>query len=325
MRQFLKTSFAFVLGLVVMLAVVERFLGWRMARSHGQLSVSPEIHVAIERASEPSQSVRLIVLGDSVAYQLFPPGTERRADERFLPCNQAGSLAAQYYILVDAVRSYPKLHDAYLFYYPGSFENDLGPPYANDYFCGFFHAPRQIREVFEVKRDTRLTLAQIGRLLLPNILAINSYNRPMAWERAGTWSGAAPTVAAPAREPLADLLDTLWGREPSLTPRPRTAAGRPVFLSRVSQYYLPKMRELCRSHSISFHVLPCPCSAAEPFDDASRIYERPIIYLPAEEFGDGIHVREPFRAAIRQRLIAQDNLSSDTPQSEPFTVHPVGH
>ena len=143
MRQFLRTSFAFVLGLVLTLGVFERFLGWRMARSHGQLSVSPEIYVAVEHARAPSQSIRDIILGDSVANQLFPPGSEGRAEERFLTCNQAGSLAAQYYILVEAVRSFPDLHDAYLFYYPGSFENDLGPPYANDYFCGFFHPPRR--------------------------------------------------------------------------------------------------------------------------------------------------------------------------------------
>lgn len=323
MRQFLKTSFAFVLGLMITLAVAERFLGWRMARLHGQLSVSPEIYVAIERASEPSQAVHSIVLGDSVAHQLFPPGSARGADERFLTCNQAGSLAAQYYILADALRSFPELHEVYLLYYPGSFENDLGPPYANDYFCGFFHSPAEIHEVFEVKRDARLTLAQIGRLLLPNILAVNSYNRPMAWQRVGTWSGAAPTIAAPAREPLADLLDRWWGHKPPVTPPPHTAVGRPVFLSRVSQYYLPKMRQLCRAHGVSFHVLPCPCSAAEPFDDVEHIYERPIIYLPAEEFGDGIHVREPFRAALRERLIAEDHLPSDSPPARTIAISPA--
>ena len=115
----------------------------------------------------------------------------------------------------------------------------------------------------------------------------------------------------------------LWGREPGVKPPPHTSAGRPVFLSHVSQYYLPKMRELCRSRGVSFHVLPCPCSAAEPFDGANHVYERPIIYLPAEEFGDGIHVCEPFRDAIRQRLIAEDHLPSDTP-SEPLTVRPAG-
>lgn len=325
MRQFLKTSFGFVLGLSVTLAAVECLIGRRMARLQGRLSVSPEIYMAIERASERSASVHSIILGDSVAHQLFPPRSEEGPDERFLTCNQAGSLAAQYYILADAVGSFPELHDAFLLYYPGSFENNLGPPYANDYFCGFFHTPAQIREVFELKRDARLTLAQTGRLLLPNILAINSYDRPMAWERVGTWSGAAPTVAPPAREPLADLLDAVWGRKPSVMPPPRTSAGRPVFLSRVSQYYLPKMRELCRSHGIAFHVLPCPCSAAQPFNDARHVYERAIIYLPPEEFGDGIHVREPFRDAIRQRLIAQDNLPSDAPQSEPVTARPADH
>lgn len=311
MRQFLKTAGMFALGLVVTLAAVERFLGWRLAYSHGKFCVAPEIYEAIERAQEPSSSVHTVLLGDSVARELFPPGSERRSDDRFLACNQAGSLAAQYYILSDALRSFPELRDVYLLYYPGSFENDLGPPLSNDFFCGFFHAPKQIREVFEVKRDARLAMVQFGRLLLPNILAANSVNRPTAWQWVPPRPGIAPTSFGSANEPLADLLDRLWGSEPAQQIPAKTAAGRPVFLSRISEHYLPKMRELCRSRGVAFHVLPCPCSDAERFNDFQHVYERAIIYVPAAEFGDGIHLRKPFVPEMRQRLIVQYGLPSD--------------
>lgn len=325
MRQFAKTSLAFVLGLIVMLGIVERYLGWRMAHLHGHLSISPEIYLAIERANEPAASIHSILLGDSVAHQLFPPGTEKRPDERFLTSNQAGSLAAQYYILADAIRSFPQLRDVYLLYYPESFRNDLGPPFANDYFCGYFHTPAQIREVFELKRDASVTLSQLGRFLLPNILATNSVNQPLALPQTDIAFGNASSGASPSREPLAKLLDKWWGRKPDEKPPRRTEAGSPVYLSRVSRYYLPKMRDLCRSHGVAFHVLPCPCSAAVPFADAQQVYDRPIIYLPPEEFGDGIHVREPFRAGLRTRLIAEDALPFDLPQSDASTVRPAVH
>jgi hypothetical protein len=316
MRYFVKTSFAFLLGLVVVLLAVDRFLGWRQTRLHGKLCLSPEIYLAIERANEPSRAVRSVFLGDSVAHQLFRPGSETRADERFLTCNQAGSLGAQYYILADAVRSFSNLHDVYLLYYPGSFENDLGPPLANDYFCGFFHTPVQIREVFGIKHDARLTLAQIGRLLLPNILATNGVNRPVAWEEVITRPGVAATPGGGGNEPLVHLLNTLWRAEPTERRPDRTAAGRPVFLSRVSQYYLPKMRELCRSRGVTFHVLPCPCSNALRFDDGRHLYDAPIIYLDAAEFGDQIHLRQPFRAAARRQLIDAYHMVVDAARPE---------
>lgn len=325
MGQFLKTSLGFSLGLIVTIGVVERYLGWRMARLHGRLSVSPEIYLAIELANQPSRSVHSILLGDSVAHQLFPPGTETRPDERFLTSNQAGSLAVQYYVLADAIRSFPELRIAYLLYYPGSFGNDLGPPFANDYFCGYFHTPAQIREVFELKRDGGLTLSQIGRFVLPNILATNSVNQPLALPQMDVAFGNASSGASPSREPLAKLLDCWWGRRSDESAPAPTVAGTPVYLSRVSRYYLPKMRDLCRSHGVAFHVLPCPCSAAVPFDDVRHVYDRPIIYLPPEEFGDGIHVREPYRSGIRQRLIAGDGLPSDSPKSSAPTAGPAVH
>ena len=300
MREFLKTSLAFTAGLLVVLAVTDRFLGWRTARLHGKTTLSPEIYQAIEGARELSNSTRILYLGDSVAHQLFQPGSEDRIDERFLTSNQAGSLAAQYYILADAVRSDPNLRAVYLFYYPVSFENDLEPPFADDYFCGFFHTPSQIREVFGVKRDSRLLLEQIGRLLLPNILATNSLNRPLVWEPDQLRPPRAASGSGSSSEPLVALLNCFWGTEPDDPPPASTANGRPVFLSRVSRHYLPNMRSLCQSHGIAFHMLPCPCSDALAFNDVEAVYEKPILYRPAAQFGDGIHVREAFRQDVRR-------------------------
>jgi hypothetical protein len=302
MREFLKTSLAFTIGLIVVLACTDRFLGWRQARLHGKLCLSPEIYVAIDNASRPSRSVHSVLLGDSVAHGLFYPGSEKRSDERFLTSNQAGSLGAQYYILADAIGSFPNLRDVYLLYYPGSFENDLGPPLANDYFCGFFHSPAQIREVFGIKRDARLLFSQTGRMLLPNILATNSVNRPLVWEEVVSKPGAAAAALGQSNEPLADVLDWVWGGASVPPPRVPSGMARPVMLSSVSQHFLPKMRELCRSHGVAFHILPCPCSDAHHFSNVADVYDRPIIYLDPRDFGDQIHIRLQYRKEVRRQL-----------------------
>jgi hypothetical protein len=323
MRQFLKTSLAFTAGLLVVLAAADRFLGWRMARLHGKTNLSPEIYRAIERANEQSSSIHSIFLGDSVSHELFWPGFEGRPDERFLTSNQAGSLAAQYYILADAVRSFPNLRAVYLFYYPGSFGNDLGPPLSNDYFCGFFHSPAEIREVFGVKRELRLSLAQIGRLILPNILATNSLNRPLVWEMDWSRPSGAATGGGTDPEPLLALLDRIVGALPDDPPPPSTDVEQPVFLSHVSRHYLPKMHELCRAHGIALHVLPCPCSDARAFVDTGHVYERPILYRPAAQFGDGVHVKERFRGEAVRQLEAAYDLPPRS-ESVPVTAHPPG-
>jgi hypothetical protein len=302
MRQFLKTSLAFTIGLALVLAVTERFLGWRMAALHGNPGVSPEIYQAIEQASTPSRAVRTVYLGDSVARQLFPSGSETRKDQRFLTCNQACSLAGQYYILQDAVKSFPNLREVYLLYFPGSFENNLGPPLGNDYFCGFFHSPAQMRDIFRVKHDIRMLLVQIGRLILPNVLATNSINQSMAWAIDELRSPTASGAGGSDPEPLMTLLSRFWPTDPPQVLPPLTPEGRLVFLSRISRAYLPKMRQLCSSRGIAFHVLPCPCSDAQTFLDLQHVHDAPIFYRPASQFGDGIHVREEFRLGLREQV-----------------------
>lgn len=309
MAKFLQTSLAFIAGLLCVLIGVDRFLGRRMAKGWGSASVAPEVYLSVAHAGQFSTRVRTIYLGDSVAHQMFRPFTEPRRDERYLACNQAISVAGQYFLLKDALKHCPHARDAYLFYYPGSFENDLGPPLANDYFCGFFHKPAQIRDVFEATHDVRLTAVQIGRLLLPNILEANSNNRPMEiWSPVGGGGTVAGGGLGP--EPLLTLINRVTGgaRTPA-PPLPLDAQGRrPVMLSEVSRYFLPQMRALCRARGVTLHVLPCPCSDAIPFVDQAGVYDRPILCEPHQEFVDQIHLFRQFVDPVRNRLIAAYGL-----------------
>jgi hypothetical protein len=316
MRMFLKTSLAFTLGLLCVLFVADRILGWRLTRLHGKACVAPEVYVSLHHADKPAAAVRTIYLGDSVAHQLFPPGREARPDERYLACNQAISLAGQYYLLADALAHCPGARDAYLFYYPGSFENDLGPPLSNDYFCGFFHSPAQIRDVFEATHDVRLSAVQIGRLLLPHLMEANSLNRPMVvWTN--TPGGAGDKAGGLGPEPVLTVLNHFTGgSRPLAPPLPLDAQGRrPVMLSSISRQYLARMRALCRARRVTLHVLPCPCSDAIPFVDSEGVYDQPIIYEPHQHFFDGIHMFRAFVAPARRQMIAAYGLRDDAQEA----------
>jgi hypothetical protein len=313
MTSFFKTSLAFLLGLAAILFVADGFMGFRLARSHGKGLIAPEVFVAVEAAHKPSPIICAIYLGDSVAEQLFPTGGETRPDERFLTCNQAISVAGQYYLLEDALANCPQIRDVYLFYYPGSFTNDLdSPPFTNDFFCGFFHQPAQIREVFHLTRDYRLLAVHIGRYALPNVMGINSGSRPALLQFGGPRASGLPAdPGGGGSEPLLDLLNSLCGKtqrfDPAIEP---DAHGRlPVVLSPVSSHYLSKMRELCMNRHATLHVLPCPCSDANPISDSGSVYDQPILYVEAGKFADRIHLRNKFIDEVRKEMIERYQLA----------------
>src|SRR4051812_45250737 len=99
MRQFFTTSLLFLLGLAATVFAADQFLGWRIARHHGSGKIGPDVYAVVERLRRTDAAVRVVYLGDSVARQMFRPGTEARADVRFLASNQAISMAGQFYLL----------------------------------------------------------------------------------------------------------------------------------------------------------------------------------------------------------------------------------
>jgi len=119
-------------------------------------------------------------------------------------------------VLDDALVSCPATEDVYLFVFPGVLANDLVPPFSHDYFCAYFNYPRQIVEVFHTKKDTKLA-SQIGRLVLPNLLAENSRH----WIAAAPSRAASENIAsAPDPEPLLHWCNKLLSAPPSPTRAP---------------------------------------------------------------------------------------------------------
>jgi hypothetical protein len=292
MRRFLQTSLLFMAGLLCAVLATDRCIGWRVVRRHGKGLTTVDVYTALENVRGPDSRVKAVFLGDSVARQLFQPSAEPSPEFRFLTTNQAISVAGQYYLLEEAIEQYPRLADVYLLYYPGSFQNDLELPLSANYFCGFFHRPAQVLEVFEFKRDIRLSAVHVERSILPNLMAANDAWRPLA--ESSPAANRTPTASGAGSDPLMHMLDLLFSRshEPAL----------PLIPSATSQHFLGRMRDVCHEPHLRLHVLPCPCSDANVFDSAMTVYDGKIIYLNRSWFRDGIHLFPQHIPTVRTRV-----------------------
>jgi hypothetical protein len=321
--RFIMISAAFGAGLLLVLWAVDALLGVRNARDHGRKMIGSEVYQALEAARRPGPGVTTLVMGDSVARQLFRPGTEPRTDVRYVTSNYAIAVAGQYYLLEEALKNCPNVREVDMLLVVGVWGNDLGPPYTDDYFCGFFHSGAQVAEVWRLKRDVRLSTTHVARWLLPNLLAENAARRPQA-----------PIEPAPQGQPMHGWLTPVGG-EPILTvaarvvpprtpyqmPYDRTPTGEVLVpLSPVSRHYLGKMRALCREKGVRLRVLPGPCVTPPPYQDDNGIYDGQFVYVDEAIVSDGTHVKPQFLEQVRAQVMSIHGLDpSISPHAAPLT------
>jgi hypothetical protein len=228
------------------------------------------------------------------------------------------ALAGQYCVLEDALKSCPNVRRVNLVMVVGVWGNDLDSVYTDDYFCGYFHSAGQVAEVFRLKRDWRLSAVHASRCLLPNLLLNNAALRPQAPEAAPPDVASAQDRAQghpadewltpAAGEPLLNLLSRLWPPipqpppPPPKRPAPPGAIGIPV--SRVSRYYLEKMRALCRARGVQLRVFPGPCPDTYRFADTEGVYDADILYVDHTKYSDGVHIKPEYLDEVRARVLA---------------------
>ncbi len=268
-------------------------------------------------------------LGDSVARQFFPPGSEPNGRVRFLTSNGGLSIAGSYYLLEETFRQCPRAQDAVLLVRPETLQVNLEPPVASDFFCSLFHTRRHVAEVFSVKRDVRLTAIHVGRWLLPGTMAINSAWRQVPYQLVRPLFSRrdltiAPTVApaepeVPA-EPLLRWISLLAGGRFATVHFPGPDRVTDVVLAPVAEHYLARMQALCRARGGTLRVLASPSPASRPWRDADGVFAEPILYLPMDAFGDQVHVGPPgvwmppqIATAVARQLSAAYALDGDMP------------
>jgi hypothetical protein len=288
-----KRAAAFLVTLIAAVAAFEA-LAERRIRSGDSELVGVEIYDALRRAESPGPEVERIYVGDSVARQFFPPGAEPHPRVRFLTTNATISIAGDYYLLEKAFRQNPSARDIVLVSRPENLQVNLDTPGNQDYFSAFFHEPAQIRDVWDVKHDTRLAVAQAVHGLLPGVMALNN----------------------------------LWRQDPpALTrralPRDRGVITVPtvVTLSEIAARFLPRIAALAAARGGTLRVVSVPLPDSEPWVDPSGLYSAPIMYLPRAVFGDGVHLGPPGMkscagTAIARRFAEVHGLLADSPAAQ---------
>ena len=104
-----------------------------------------EIYTAIDCSNSKVGKGTVIVMGDSVAHQLYGVGRYREGIYS-LACNQAISLAGQYVLLHNLLKhNRPALAKVYLVMHPVSFRNDLDQVFVYNYFIKPFYLEENYR------------------------------------------------------------------------------------------------------------------------------------------------------------------------------------
>jgi hypothetical protein len=311
-KRFAKNSALFTAGLLCLLFLTDAGIGRKMRKAgcdYPGLIGGPDVCTALEHATAPRPSVRTIYLGDSVSRQLFRPGAEPNAQVLYLSSNQAISLAGQYYLLRRALDHCPEVREVDFFYFPLAWRNDLQRFMSHDYYCGYFHDPDQIAETFRATRDCDLLAAHLGRWLLPNLMAANSASHPAV---AAPPPELVEAEAAPASDPeplltAATLIcRALSGYAPPAQPPVRVGL---IKVSNISQYFLAKIRTLCRERGCTLRVLASPCSNRVRYQNANQVYDAEVLYFDPSWFRDGVHFLGQHVPDVRRRMIEMYRLN----------------
>ena len=309
--RFLRAATPFCIGLAVVVGAAEMFLRLRNDLQDGRKLIGREVYVAKQAARRPGPGVTTLYLGDSVARQLFRPGTEPGADVRYVTSNYAISLAGQFYLLEEALNHCPDVRVVNLLLVPHTWGNDLGPPFTDDYFCGHFHGARQIADVWRLKKDVRLTTVHASRWLLPNLLAENAARRPQGPVDAPAQGHPVEGWLAPAGgEPLLRVVDALVPPPATASVAARVAPDGVIDLplSSVSRHYLARIGALCQSRGVTLRVLPGPVPDTRRYRDPHAVYDRDVLHVDAAKFLDETHVRPEHLSEVRAEVIAAYGL-----------------
>ncbi|MBK9519348.1 MAG: hypothetical protein IPO09_18790 [Anaeromyxobacter sp.] len=241
---------------------------WQVPWYQDQVAVGGEGLVALRKSAATIPLPARVVLGDSVANQLYP--VRQDGGEFYsLACNQAISMAGFYALLWRLAEANDLRGSAvHLVLRPDSFGNDLDQTFTFQYFVKPFYVTMG-PAFFDPEVEARVSAIPYG------------------------WSAWLPAVRVSAWSPSA--------RSPA-------GERMELRLSRVSALYLARMRVLARERGFSLQVVPpvLPESTRAwllgplwagvrdaGLEDLFAGYVRRLRYLPDAQFQDGVHVKDP--------------------------------
>lgn len=238
----------------------------------------------IERAKETDNSYEKIIVGDSVSYFMFTPLQEYN-DVYFIgSTNRPFTMAGQYVVISEFLKSHPEAKEAYLFFSKDSWESVIDPQNGYQNTVVPFVKAGVLDDLDQVTRD-EMNKTFSGFLMKPAIVEL--YYRSMMNHKL-----VLNSIIAYHEEILGEDCSSLYEK----------TEGR---LSPLSELYLQKTIDLCKEKGVTFHIVHNPLADTEikhneleeekrdfersPFMYLSDDYFNSVIFYPEEQFADGVH------------------------------------
>ncbi len=269
MRAFLKQFLFFSLLLPIPIYVKPLYLivteKYKYHQNNDQALYNIYINI---KKSKQNQKAKKLLLGDSVAQQLFA-NNEYRDPLNSLTCNQAIGIPGQYFLLTNYLLSGNRPDTLYLLFTPmwSSFQNNLDQVYTFHYFLKPFYT--------------------------------NEYT-PLFTESLFTQIHKIPFYFL-SREPY--ILTSNWS--PDFTSEDKYYY---TFLSPISKEYLKKIKDLSIKYHFTIILIPAPVNSIQKtsieninhteiattgMDKEFSEYFNNISYLDDSLFSDKIHLKNP--------------------------------
>jgi len=157
MNQFLKLIYKLMLFVFIWILLIPYLIS-KTGFIQNHFLVGYETYRAINKSEHKLTDNTVVVLGDSVAYQLYNQGAYNNAIYS-LSCNQAISMAGQYLLLENILRNNKnKIRKVYLIYHPISFRNNLDQIYVFNYFIKPFYNQKYCKLL---SADTKQKIAKV--------------------------------------------------------------------------------------------------------------------------------------------------------------------
>ena len=238
----------------------------------------PEIINPIIRKAQIEDGTTVLILGDSVAHQIFDGLSDANEDVAILPSNAAVTIAGQYVIAKEYLDHHPDATDIYLCVLPESlgrtFDTQWGYQYAVLPFIETDTLDDFDDNTIQIMNDTYGGLFMNKRIA--TAVDSSGINRKL-------------------------YLNYIREQGDGYTPED---------FYELSDQYLVKLADLCKESGVKFHLIPCPVSEAKreqvaeyeaDYEDSKTAqvfpaFYRKVIYYPEEYFGDEIHFSEQYRS-----------------------------
>lgn len=301
MKKFLERIAAILLGALIIFNLFN--LVYYQLTKDSRI-VAFEVYDALDLAEKNTGYTKL-VLGDSVARQIFPPSHQDRYDDVcFLATNQAIMTTGNYILLERFMENNPQLTEVYYIVRPDSLMSQINFHYTFSYFITpMYEEPfvqyldEKTRERFEYTFGKEFIESSYVKWLFakyPKLLDIYHDNRQI-------------------------ILQMPWKKSDS-------------FEENMAVLYIQQMKEACESRHITFHLLSPPLPESFSFysqqmqstfalfgnDEMYHEYENSMLYFEDRNFQDGIHMDNLFLNGIREEL--QTHLLNQNNLQNPGTV-----